>query len=159
MRKRSWTEKKLKNAVAESSSIRQVLKLLKLKAAGGNYYQIKKYLKEYKINFSHFKGKGWSRGLKGIGIPRRSLKEILTKNSHFQSYKLKKRLFGAKLKSERCELCGWSQRSEDGRIPLELDHINGNSQDNRLVNLRILCPNCHSLQSTHRGLNRRKKKG
>lgn len=47
--------------------------------------------------------------------------------------------------------------SEDGRIPLELDHINGDRHDNRLENLRVLCPNCHSLKPTHRGLNRSKR--
>ncbi|HAN04121.1 MAG TPA: hypothetical protein DCW72_10215 [Elusimicrobia bacterium] len=41
----------------------------------------------------------------------------------------------------------------DGRLPLELDHVNGDNRDNRLENLRILCPNCHSLKPTHRGRN------
>ena len=50
-------------------------------------------------------------------------------------------------------MCGWAKISIDGRIPLELDQINGNRHDNRLENLRILCPNCHSLQITHRGMN------
>ena len=48
------------------------------------------------------------------------------------------------------------KKSIDGRIPLELDHINGDRHDNRIKNLRILCPNCHSLQPTHRGRNMNK---
>lgn len=68
----------------------------------------------------------------------------------------KKRLFVAGLKNQKCELCGWV-KSIDGRIPLELDHINGDVHDNRLENLRILCPNCHSIQPIHRALNKNKK--
>lgn len=77
-------------------------------------------------------------------------------DSDYQSFKLKSRLFSEKLKIPCCEECGWAKKSEDGRIPLELDHINGNRRDNRLENLRILCPNCHSLKPTHRGLNKKK---
>lgn len=155
MRKRTWTINQLKIAVKESASFRQALKKLGLREAGGNYFQLQKYIKELKIDITHFKGKGWNKGLLGIGKPRVPLKEILVKNSNFQSYKLKKRLFSAGLKNPQCEICKWAI-SVDGRLPLELDHINGDVHDNRLENLRILCPNCHSIQSTHRALNKRK---
>jgi 5-methylcytosine-specific restriction endonuclease McrA len=156
MRKRSWTEDELKKAVKLSTSVRQVLKKLRLKEAGGNYSQVKKFLELYKINTKHFTGKGWNKGMSGIGKPRQELEEILKKNSNFQSFKLKKRLFVAGLKQKHCEECGWHKISNDGRLPLELDHINGDSRDNRLENLRVLCPNCHSLKPTHRGRNRKK---
>jgi len=156
MRKRSWTEDELKKAVKLSTSVRQVLKKLRLKEAGGNYSQVKKFLELYKINTKHFTGKGWNKGMRGIGKPRQELEEILKKNSNFQSFKLKKRLFIAGLKPRHCEECGWHKISNDGRLPLELDHINGDSRDNRLENLRVLCPNCHSLKPTHRGKNRKK---
>jgi hypothetical protein len=155
MRPRTWTKQQLEKAAKKSFSIRQVLSLLNLKTAGGNYAQIKKYLKLFKINTSHFKGKGWNKGLVGIGKPRISLDKILIKDSGFQSFKLKRRLFKAKLKLPKCEECGWAKISSDGRLPLELDHINGDSRDNRIENLRILCPNCHSLKPTHRGRNRK----
>ena len=155
-RKKSWTKEQLEKVASTSYSVRQVLKKLHLVEAGGNYDQIKKYLKYYKINTEHFRGMGWSKGLKGIGKPWYSLREILVIKSTYQSYKLKKRLFDSKLKKPQCEICNWSQISEDGRVPLELDHINGDRHDNRLENLRILCPNCHSLQPTHRGRNMKK---
>lgn len=157
-RKRLWTEEQLRQAVGSSFSYRQILKKLGLREAGGNYEQIKLYIKELALNIKHFKGRGWNAGLRGIGSPRITLKKILTTHSYFQSFKLKKRLFVAGLKKCACELCGWATVALDGRIPLELDHINGDRHDNRINNLRILCPNCHSLQPTHRGLNRKKKK-
>ena len=151
MKPRKWTENQLKEAVKKSKSIRQVLGLLGLKQAGGNYSQIKKYLDFYKIDKTHFTGKLWNKGLRGIGKPRIPLEKILIENSNYQSFKLKKRLFIAGLKFPKCEECEWEKKSASGHLPLELDHINGNHMDNRLENLRVLCPNCHSLKATHRG--------
>jgi len=156
MKKRSWTIDQLRNAVKTSCSFRQVLSKLGLRSTGGNYEQLRKYIRENKLNTRHFRGRGWNAGLRGIGKPRVSLEEILVKNSYFQSYKLKKRLFAADLKPRHCEQCGWKKKTKDGYLPLELDHINGNRHDNRLKNLRILCPNCHSLTSNHRGRKGRK---
>lgn len=154
MRKRSWTEKQLRDAVASSTSIRQVLSHLGLREAGGNYAQLRRYIVEFNLDTSHFRGKAWNKGMKGIGKPRKTLEEILVVSSTYTNMnKLKQRLFKAGLKFPMCEECGWKQSSPDGRIPVELDHINGNRQDNRLENLRILCPNCHSLKPTHRGRN------
>jgi hypothetical protein len=153
MKKRSWSISQLKKAVKDSFSYRRVLNKLGLREAGGNYSQIKRYISEYKLNISHFKGKAWNTGMRGIGKPLIPLEKIIVKNSNFQSFKLKKRLFDQGLKPRFCEECGWKKISADGRLPLELDHINGDSHDNRLQNLRILCPNCHSLKTTHRGRN------
>lgn len=152
---RKWNEEQLRKAAKQSRSYRQVLHRLGLREAGGNYVQVKKYLHFYNINISHFKGRAWNKGLRGFGKPIWSLEEILVKDGTFQSYKLKQRLFSAGLKQQYCEECGWAEKSADGRVPLELDHINGDSRDNRLENLRILCPNCHSLKPTHRGRNRK----
>lgn len=151
MRQRSWVVEQLKQAVKNSFSYRQVLAKLGLREAGGNYEQIKKYIKEYKLNNDHFKGKGWNAGLRGVGKPIIPLEKILVKNSSFQSFKLKKRLFAVGLKPKHCERCGWAEKTANGYLPLELDHINGDRHDNRIENLRVLCPNCHSLTTHHRG--------
>jgi hypothetical protein len=155
-RKRSWTIDQLKKAVLESPSYRQVLSKLGLREAGGNYDQLKKYVKELNIDISHFKGKAWNKGLRGIGKPIIPLEKILVLSSSFQSFKLKNRLFKVGLKKPKCEQCGWAKTNLSGNSPLELDHINGDRHDNRINNLRILCPNCHSLQPTHREKNRSK---
>jgi len=155
-KKRTWSIEQLRNAVSSSTSYRQVLSKLNLREAGGNYDQLKKYVKELDLNVSHFTGMAWNRGLRGIGKPLRTLESILIKDCYYQTHMLKKRLFTAGLKKPKCELCNWAQISPDGRLPLELDHIDGNRHNNQIENLRILCPNCHSLQLTHRGANRSK---
>lgn len=157
-KKRKWSDQELKHAVKSSYSIRQVLKKLGLVEAGGNYQHVRRIIKELNVNTSHFKGQAWAKGQNFGYKPKIPLNDILVKNSHYQSYELKLRLFAAGLKTPKCEICGWSKSASNGRIPVELDHINGDHLDNRIHNLRILCPNCHSLQPTHRGINKVKYK-
>lgn len=154
MRRRSWTNEQLQRAAKNSTSIRQVLNKIGLREAGGNYDQVKKYIKELKVNTEHFKGRAWNKGLRGFIRPRIPLNLILVKGSNYQSFKLKNRLFAVNLKVPECEECGWAVKTQDGYLPLELDHINGDRHDNRLKNLRILCPNCHSLKPTYRSRRR-----
>ena len=55
----------------------------------------------------------------------------------------------------KCTKCGWSVKNEfTGNIPLEIEHIDGNSKNNKEENLTLLCPNCHSLTKTYKGANR-----
>ena len=56
-----------------------------------------------------------------------------------------------------CALCGWNAiRIVTGKIPLEIDHIDGNPDNNSENSLRVICPNCHSLTATFRNLNKGK---
>lgn len=57
----------------------------------------------------------------------------------------------------KCMVCNWDKINPiSGKVPIELDHIDGNSENNELSNLRLLCPNCHSLTPTYKSLNRGK---
>lgn len=154
-KKRSWTDEELADAVSDSNSIRAVLIKLNLIPAGGNYHQINTAIGRLGLDTSHFTGKAWNKGMTYSTKKRVPIAKLLAIGTTPQSYKLKKRLYDEGLKIPACEICGWAQIAQDGRIPLELDHINGDRYDNRLENLRILCPNCHSLQPTHRGKNKK----
>ncbi len=59
-------------------------------------------------------------------------------------------------KGRECSLCGWAEINPFSKqIPIEMDHIDGNRKNNKYENVRLLCPNCHSLTSTYRGLNKK----
>lgn len=162
MNKKTWDEKEFKEAVKNSFRIREVLQKLGLQQAGGNYETIKWWINEYKIDTSHFvrtnpmKGKTYESSLK------RDLETILVSNSKYSSNRLKKRLIKDKVLEEKCASCNgvsWGSRTTKNMIvkmPLELEHKNGNKFDNRLENLELLCPNCHSFTLTYGGRNKKK---
>ena len=153
--KNKKTREEIESAAAKSSSIAGVCRLLKLVPSGGNYRIIHNAIEKYKIDTSHFTGQGWNINLKFKPFEGKKIEEILVENSTYQSYKLKKRLIAEGIKKSVCESCRESEWLEQP-IPLELHHINGNNSDNRLENLRLLCPNCHALTDSYRGKNKRK---
>lgn len=58
---------------------------------------------------------------------------------------------------EKCMECGWSKRNPfTNKIPIELEHIDGDFTNNKEENLKLLCPNCHSLTPTYKGANKKK---
>jgi Zn finger protein HypA/HybF involved in hydrogenase expression len=102
------------------------------------------------IDFSHFFNKGPGK--------RRKLSEILVKDSYFSSKDLRKRLVKEKILEKKCRDCGIEEKYNNKPITLHLEHINGDHFDNRIENLTILCPNCHSQTPTFGGRNKFKKK-
>lgn len=153
-RPKRYTDEEIREAVAESFSLAEVLRRLKIRPAGGNYETLRQRIKQLALDTSHFTGKGWSKNKKSPYVKKRPIEEILVKDSTFMStHHLKQRLIADGIFAHKCISCGlteWQGRE----IPLEVDHINGDRRDNRLENLRLLCPNCHALTTTYRGKNK-----
>lgn len=81
----------------------------------------------------------------------RPIEEILVAGSSYSRNSLKKRLWSSGLKRRECELCGQGETWLGRPMGLILDHVNGVRDDNRLENLRIVCPNCAATLDTHCG--------
>lgn len=142
-------------AARNACSIAGMCKALGLKPTGGNYRIIHDVIERYSLDISHFTGQGWNIGLKFRPFEEKSMKEILVEDSSYQSFKLKRCLLKEGLKRPICECCGLSEWNGQS-IPLELHHLNGNNRDNRIENLKILCPNCHAMTDSYRGKNKKK---
>lgn len=148
--KTSFTKEQLQVAIQTSNSIRGVLIKLNLAPAGGGYQTVKKYVKLFNLDTSHFKGMAWRKGF--TFKPKRSLDEYLSNEFPIQSFKLKRRLLKENIFPHKCFNCE-QEKWLSKPIPLELHHIDGNNQNNNLNNLQLMCPNCHALTDTYRGKN------
>ena len=145
----------LERVVKKSLSIAGVCRELNMKSCGGNYKTLHHKIKEWEIDSSHFTGGAWDQGKNFIPFGKTyELIDVLIENSPYKnSNSLKKRLFRENIKIKQCEECGiteWNGKE----IIFELDHVNGDNTNNKIDNLRILCPNCHSQTPTFRNKTR-----
>jgi hypothetical protein len=148
-----YSEDEARRAVADSLSYSEALRRLGMRAAGGNHVTLRKYVLIWSIPTDHFDPVfAQRRQLRREPTP---LEEILVEHSTYSRGSLKKRLYDSGLKHRVCELCGQGEEWRGRRMALILDHINGVATDNRLENLRIVCPNCASTLDTHCGRNLR----
>jgi hypothetical protein len=156
-----YTKEKLKPIIDSSFSVREVILKLGLKDAGGNYNSIKNIINKYEFDTTHFRGQLWSKGNTSLNDKRikskySSIDEIFKTNSTVGNERIKRILISENLIKNKCggKNCNVIDNWNGKKIILELDHINGVNNDNRIKNLRLLCPNCHSQTPTFR----RKKK-
>lgn len=111
---------------------------------------LRKYVDEiWKIPTDHFDSSGAA--IRNLHKTAKPLSEILVRGSTYSRGKLKQRLFEEGLKERRCEMCGQDESWQGRWMSLILDHINGVPDDNRIENLRVVCPNCAATLDTHCG--------
>jgi hypothetical protein len=151
MMTRSWTDDALKAAVTNNTTISGALRTMGLSVSPGNFRTLHKYVAQLGIDTSHFKGQAHGTSFAN----KRPLEEILVAGSYVSSGNVKKRLFKEGLLRCECYECGGPPVWRGKPLTLQLDHINGDTYDNRLENLRLLCPNCHAQTRTFAGLNKK----
>ena len=137
MRKyRKYTDEDIITYAKEVKSLAGLLKKLGLKPVGGNYVNMNRNLQRLQIDTSHWTGRSWNKD-----------KQLKDWSKYTRITRLKKHLINER--GHICECCkasNWLGKP----ITLEVHHISGDRTDNRLENLQLLCPNCHSTTDTWR---------
>lgn len=153
-----WTREVLQAAVSASTNMCEVLRRLGLEVVGGHHTHISRRIKAYGIDTSHFTPVVRTERQR-YNQRRRAAAEILVEDTsvharRIPSSRLKRAIRELGL-DERCALCGIKLVWLGEPLPLEVDHIDGNWRNNRIENLQLLCPNCHSTTDTYRGRGKR----
>lgn len=132
----------------KSSTISEVLFKLGYTVKGNSwgYSQVKRRMDDLNLDYSIFKGK--SAVIKTNKLNNVKKEDILKENCKHQRTVLRRYVIKNNLIPYKCAICGCTEW-QGKTLSLELDHINGINNDNRLENLRFLCPNCHSQTSTY----------
>lgn len=155
--KADWSKENLTKIVLESNTQKEVILKLKIRNAGSNYKTLRKYIDLYNISTEHFIN--CYDKVVSINLNKKiSIDEILVKNSTYSRTSLKKRLYDENILERKCCLCGQDENWNEMKISLIIDHINGVHNDNRIENLRIVCPNCNAGLDTFAGRNIKVKK-
>lgn len=146
-----YSEDQARAAIAASLTYSEALRRLGMRAAGGNFATLRRYAKDiWQIPVDHFQPYRGAVARPGTARP---LTEVMVERSRYSRGQLKQRLFNEGVKQRACELCGQGEIWHGRRMALILDHVNGVANDNRLENLRVVCPNCAATLDTHCGRN------
>jgi len=138
-------------AIAASRSFAEALRRLGMRPAGGNHATLRRYAQLWQISTDHFDPAAIR--LEGLSKARvrKPLAEILVEHSTYSRKHLKRRLYAEGVKQRVCELCGQAEMWRGRKMSMILDHVNGCATDNRIENLRVVCPNCAATLDTHCG--------
>ena len=149
---KKYTSEELKEIVFKSKTLSEVLGYFGLINKGNNFKTLKTRLIEENVDYFHL---GWKNAVNKGRCKKIPLEDILIEHSVFNRTHLKKRLLKDGLLKNQCSVCGLVELWNGLKIVMILDHINGDSVDNRIENLRMVCPNCDSQLDTFSGKNLR----
>lgn len=147
--------------VARSSTFTEILAHFGIRNIGHNNLTLKKRLHEENIDYSHIPlGSGRAANFKGKGVPKpltveECLETVFIKDSPRSQKMARTYAKRYNLIDRKCRDCGLTDEWNGKTLVLQLEHINGESNDNRLENLCWLCPNCHSQTPTYTGRGKR----
>lgn len=146
MNKFDWNKEVVEKAVKNNYCYADVLRELNIPIAGNNTNTLKSYINKYGLDISHFTFTAKTKGDKQY----KKVTDYLVNGSTIKTFKLKEKLLKEGYKENKCEICGITEW-QNKPLVMQLHHINGNPTDNRLENLQMLCPNCHSQTDNYCG--------
>lgn len=143
---KNYTKQELINAAKNSQCWSDVCRLVDVTICTFNFRRLQALCAEYKISTEHFNIKATFKRNKHYW----TMEEIFTRESRVNKTVLRNFIRRNNILKLQCLECGIKNEWNRKPIVLEIDHINGKSSDNRIENLRMLCPNCHSQTNTYR---------
>ena len=144
MKIKDLSKERIESYISQGKSIKQVLDELGYNSNGSGAYKLFK-------NHCFSLGIDYIATSKGSWVFRDKIDStlIFIEKSTFSPASLRKRVIKENLIPYKCAICNCKSKWKGKELVLQLDHINGISNDNRLENLRFLCPNCHSQTGTY----------
>lgn len=136
----NYTKEELEQFVKESTTMNQVLEKVGYDLRGRNQTVVKTRLDEYGIDYSHFT-------LSGATQNKRTYENVFCEGSTASQHTLRN-WYQKYVPMEKCSICGQLPFWNNAPLTLILDHINGTHNDNRIENLRWVCPNCNQQLPT-----------